>query len=159
MKRCSVGLIIILAVVLGAVVVVESAHHGAHVVVPPGQPGPRTGPSYLYPDPITTPGKSYEQITQATIGQTICNPNWSTRSIRPDSSYTDGLKRRQLQSVRYQRDRNPAHFEEDHFIPLELGGHPSDEKNLWPEMWGTPDHPQGAHDRFDPTVIGAHAKD
>jgi hypothetical protein len=27
-----------------------------------------------------------------------------------------------------------ADYEEDHLIPLELGGHPTDPKNLWPEL-------------------------
>jgi hypothetical protein len=26
-----------------------------------------------------------------------------------------------------------ADYEEDHFIPLELGGHPTDPRNLWPQ--------------------------
>jgi len=40
-----------------------------------------------------------------------------------------------------------ADYEEDHFIPLEVGGHPKDPRNLWPEPWnlwvGTNDY--GAH--------------
>jgi hypothetical protein len=30
-------------------------------------------------------------------------------------------------------DRNPGDYEEDHAISLELGGHPTDPANLWPE--------------------------
>ncbi len=30
----------------------------------------------------------------------------------------------------------PANYELDHLISLELGGHPSDVKNLWPEAYG-----------------------
>jgi len=30
-------------------------------------------------------------------------------------------------------DRDPRHWEEDHAIPLELGGHPTSEQNLWPQ--------------------------
>lgn len=30
-------------------------------------------------------------------------------------------------------DTNPRAFEEDHLIPLELGGESSDRRNLWPE--------------------------
>ena len=30
-------------------------------------------------------------------------------------------------------DTNMSDFEEDHFISLELGGSPTDAKNLWPE--------------------------
>ena len=29
-----------------------------------------------------------------------------------------------------------ADYEEDHFISLELGGSPSDPRNLWPEPYG-----------------------
>jgi len=38
-------------------------------------------------------------------------------------------------------DKTPSHYEEDHFISLELGGNPRDPKSLWPEMWGTPGTP------------------
>lgn len=31
-----------------------------------------------------------------------------------------------------------GNYEEDHLIPLELGGSPSDPKNLWPEPGGAP---------------------
>jgi hypothetical protein len=30
-------------------------------------------------------------------------------------------------------DKNVAHFEEDHLIPLAVGGHPKDINNLWPQ--------------------------
>ena len=30
----------------------------------------------------------------------------------------------------------PANYELDHLISLELGGHPSDVRNLWPEAYG-----------------------
>jgi hypothetical protein len=30
-------------------------------------------------------------------------------------------------------DRNPAHYQEDHLVPLELGGAPRDPRNLWPQ--------------------------
>jgi hypothetical protein len=33
----------------------------------------------------------------------------------------------------YQGDTNPSDYEEDHLIPLELGGSPSSQLNLWPE--------------------------
>jgi hypothetical protein len=44
------------------------------------------------------------------------------------------LKRRQLVEFGY-TDRNPAEFEEDHLVPLELAGAPQDPKNLWPQPW------------------------
>lgn len=33
-------------------------------------------------------------------------------------------------------------YEEDHLISLQLGGHPTDPKNLWPQVW---DGTWGAH--------------
>jgi len=33
----------------------------------------------------------------------------------------------------YSDKGSPTAYEEDHVIPLELGGAPRDEKNLWPE--------------------------
>ena len=56
----------------------------------------RIGPSYLYPDHAATPGLVSPDITQANIDQTICNPQWSTKSIRPPVSYTNTLKTKQL---------------------------------------------------------------
>jgi hypothetical protein len=59
-----------------------------------------------------------------------------TSTIRPPASYTSGLKRVQLADFsRYHRDLNPADYEEDHLIPLELGGSPHDSRNLWPQPW------------------------
>jgi hypothetical protein len=97
----------------------------------------RVGPSYLYPDHAVAPGLVNPAITQASIHQTICSPTWSTKSIRPPATYTTVLKRQQLAHA---TDQTPAHYEEDHFISLELGGHPRDPRNLWPERWGTPAH-------------------
>ncbi len=54
------------------------------------------GPSYLYPAHKTAPGVVNPDITQANIDQAICNPQWSTKSIRPPVSYTNSLKVRQL---------------------------------------------------------------
>lgn len=118
----------------------------------------RVGPSYLYPDPKATPGAVNPDITQANIGDTICNPDWSTKSIRPPASYTNALKKQQLASPKY-TDKNPSHYEEDHLVSLELGGHPRDPKNLWPEMWGTPAHPLTSRGPFPPHLVGAKSKD
>jgi len=49
----------------------------------------RVGPSYLYPAPATTPRLVNPDTTQTNIDQTICNPQWSTKSIRPAVSYTN----------------------------------------------------------------------
>jgi hypothetical protein len=118
----------------------------------------QVGPTYLYPDPATTPGAVNPDITPANISATICNPAWSTRTIRPPVSYTNNLKQQQLATSRF-KDKAPAHYEEDHFISLELGGHPRDPKNLWPEMWGTPATPLTARGPFPAHLVGAKAKD
>jgi len=89
----------------------------------------RVGPSYLYPDHATTPGVVNPDVTQANIQQTICVRGW-TATVRPPASYTNHLKQQQLAAAQA-TDRSPAHYEEDHFISLELGGHPHDARNLW----------------------------
>jgi hypothetical protein len=95
------------------------------------------GPETIYPNPNRTPGATNPDITQQNIGETICNPNWSTKMIRPPSSYTSRLKRQQIHDWNL-ADADGRDYEEDHFIPLELGGHPSDPKNLWPESYDEP---------------------
>jgi hypothetical protein len=118
----------------------------------------RVGPSYLYPAHATTPGLVNPDITQANIDQTICYPQWSTTSIRPPVSYTNSLKTKQLAAA-HATDKTPAHYEEDHLVSLELGGHPRDPRNLWPERWGTPGHPLTSQGPFPSHLVGAKAKD
>ena len=90
----------------------------------------RVGPSYLYPNHAVAPGVVNPDITQVNIGQTICNSQWSTKSIRPPVSYTNNLKKQQLAAA-HASDKDLSHWEEDHLVSLELGGHPRDPKNLW----------------------------
>lgn len=73
-----------------------------------------------------------EAVTQETIDTTICVKNW-TQTIRPHTSYTNKLKLKQLKDLNL--SGSPTLFEEDHMIPLELGGHPTDPNNLWPQAW------------------------
>jgi hypothetical protein len=79
-----------------------------------------------------TPGVLNSAVTQSTIGATICRRGW-TRTIRPPVGYTNELKLRQL--LRYGLHGPPSAFQEDHLISLELGGHPTDARNLWPEPY------------------------
>ena len=83
------------------------------------------------PDPICTPGFADPRVTEANINTTICVSGYTTR-IRPPTAYTNTLKRQQIAQYGY-ADANLADYEEDHLIPLELGGHPTDPRNLWPE--------------------------
>lgn len=79
------------------------------------------------------PGAFNSVVTQATIDQTICVAGW-TKTVRPPVSYTSRLKRQQLAAFGY-ADQQPRHYEEDHLVPLALGGAPRDPLNLWPEPW------------------------
>jgi hypothetical protein len=85
------------------------------------------------PDPALTPGALNPAVTQATIGSTICVSGW-TATIRPSSSFTTALKIKQIVEYGYS-DTKTASYEEDHLIPLELGGAPADARNLWPEPY------------------------
>lgn len=89
----------------------------------------------ILPDAIRTPGTVNSDITQANISETICVSGF-TATIRPPSSYTTALKKRQLASgYSHNGDKNISHYEEDHLVPLELGGSPNSESNLWPEPY------------------------
>jgi hypothetical protein len=79
-----------------------------------------------------TPGVLNPDVTQATIRETICRSGW-TRTVRPPVGYTNALKRRGLRQ--YGLRGPPADYQEDHLISLELGGNPSDARNLWPEPY------------------------
>lgn len=68
-------------------------------------------------------------VTQGTIDKTICVSGW-TGKIRPPVSYTNKLKRDQLGP-----GEDLTMYEEDHRMPLEMGGHPTDKANLSPERY------------------------
>ncbi|MET7996702.1 hypothetical protein ABZU76_38045 [Amycolatopsis sp. NPDC005232] len=78
-----------------------------------------------------TPGTYNPDVTQSTIHSTICVSGW-TATVRPPTSYTNPLKVQGIADYGYS-DTNLADYEEDHMVPLELGGAPRDPKNLWPE--------------------------
>ena len=52
------------------------------------------------------------------------------------------MKIEQIKEYGY-KDTNTADYEEDHLISLEIGGNPTDPKNLWPEPYAKP----GAHEK------------
>jgi hypothetical protein len=83
-------------------------------------------------DPDRTPGVVNPDVRQATINQTICVHGW-TKTIRPPTSYTNDLKRKQMRE--YGVGGDLSDYQEDHLISLELGGHPTDPRNLWPEPY------------------------
>jgi hypothetical protein len=83
-------------------------------------------------DPIRTPGVLNAAVTQSNLRTTVCRPGW-TRTVRPPTDYTNALKSRQLRA--YGLRGPPSAYQEDHLISLELGGDPTDPRNLWPEPY------------------------
>jgi hypothetical protein len=82
--------------------------------------------------PVLTPGVLNAAVTEATLRSTICKRGW-TATIRPPTSYTSALKVNQMAA--YGETGSPGGYQEDHLISLELGGHPTDPRNLWPEPY------------------------
>lgn len=111
---------LLLAAVLVAVVVAVFAHGRAHKA------------SAILADPTRTPGVLNPDVTQADIRSTICRTGW-TATIRPPTSYTNALKARQMRQ--YREPGSLSDYQEDHLISLELGGSPTDPRNLWPEPY------------------------
>ena len=92
----------------------------------------RTAAGAVLADPVRTPGVVNPDVTQATIHSTICVPGW-TRTVRPPVAYTNDLKARQMRA--YGETGPLSAYQEDHLISLELGGNPTDPRNLWPEPY------------------------
>jgi len=96
--------------------------------------GPYTGPCTIVDgraDLRCTPGAHNPDVTEQTLDTTICKPGW-TATVRPPSSYTTALKNDQ--KIRYGLgEMSNTVIEEDHLIPLSLGGAVADPRNLWPE--------------------------
>jgi hypothetical protein len=105
---------------------------------PSGAPAPTPSSSAVSrlpgePDPALTPGAINPSVTQANIHSTICVSGW-TATIRPPSSYTNKLKAQQIAQYGYTAT-SASLYEEDHLISLQLGGAPTDPRNLWPEPY------------------------
>jgi len=117
---------------------------------PDAFPSPR--PTDIAVSPAGVPTELLNpKVTQATITTTVCVVGWTT-TIRPPVSYTNALKKQQLFG---KSDQNMSDYEEDHWIPLELGGNPTDTHNLWPELW--PDaHKKDAQENADHKAVCAN---
>jgi hypothetical protein len=110
----------VFAVVVILAVVILFAHGRAH----------RT--NAILADPVRTPGVVNPNVTQANIRSTVCRHGW-TATIRPPVSYTNALKVKQMRQ--YGEMGSPSDYQEDHLISLEMGGNPTDPRNLWPEPY------------------------
>jgi hypothetical protein len=82
------------------------------------------------PDPTCTPGALNPDVTQSTIGATICTSGY-TSSIRPPETVTDPEKTASASAYGYTGSFSTGEY--DHLVPLELGGDPNDPANLWIE--------------------------
>jgi hypothetical protein len=111
---------LLIALVLVAAVVVLFAHGHHHRA------------DAILADPTRTPGVLNPEVTQADIRSTICRRGW-TETIRPPVSYTNALKVKQM--WQYRETGSLSDYQEDHLISLELGGNPTDPRNLWPEPY------------------------
>jgi len=96
------------------------------------EPPSSTGKGPYHADLARTPGVVNPDVTQENIASTICVHGW-TRTIRPPTDYTNALKVKQMRE--YGVGGSPSRYQEDHLISLELGGHPTDVRNLWPEPY------------------------
>ena len=83
------------------------------------------------PNKTLTPGAVNLAITPQNLRSTVCVPGY-IKTVRPPRQYTDQLKRKQIALYHY-TNTNASQYEEDHLIPLSVGGNPRDQKNLWPE--------------------------
>lgn len=122
---------------VGAVLTACAVPAARDLTTPPATPDAATTPPAACTvtdgkaDRRCTPGAVNPDVTPQTIKTTICVKGW-TATVRPPASYTGSLKRQQ--KVRYGEATVPdSALEEDHLIPLAVGGAPRDPNNLWPE--------------------------
>ena len=91
-------------------------------------------PRSAYP-PDSVTGDTDPAITQSNIHKTVCVANY-TATVRPPESYTYHLKVKQMRAFGFQG--RPSAFEEDHRVPLSVGGSPTSPRNLSPQPWVGP---------------------
>lgn len=130
-----------LGVVIGIALIAIGSVWGLHHRQPKPNPNPVCHINGQLPDPKCTPGSLYLGVTQSNIHSTICVRGW-TKTIRPSLSYTAPLKIQSIKDYGY-AVTNTKFYEEDHFIPLELGGNPTDVKNLWAQPGASPNKKDG----------------
>jgi len=95
---------------------------------PPTSPPPSPPTLGAYPG-----GAINAAVTQDNIKETICVTGW-TATVRPATSHMNAIKLKLLRAQGL-ADADKAKYELDHYIPLELGGHPSRADNLWLQPW------------------------
>lgn len=86
------------------------------------------------PNPATTPGAINPSLSERDFRERCHEKGW-TREFRPPTSYTNAMKRNAMRQAGISYDQRGA-YEEDHLVPLCLGGAPYDARNLWLEPRG-----------------------
>jgi len=104
-------------------------------------------------DIVRSPGVLNPDVTQSNINSTICVQGW-TKTIRPPTSYTNALKAKQMRE--YGVGGGPSEYQEDHLISLELGGHPTDPRNLWPEPYPRASEVDSIENELNAQVCSGH---
>ncbi len=82
--------------------------------------------------PASAPGRVDSLVTQENLAKTSCGRGWA-RAVRPPGRYTNRLKIASMAELGL--PGKPRAYEEDHRVPIEVGGDPRDPKNLWPQPW------------------------
>lgn len=87
------------------------------------------------PNPNLTPGATDPEVNAGNIKESICKVThftW-TEGHMPPASFLENIEKEQIKQYGY-ADGNLKHYQMDHLIPLSLGGHPTDPKNIWPQV-------------------------
>jgi hypothetical protein len=83
------------------------------------------------PDRQLTPGTINTAISEQQY-HAQCHAKGWTRPYRPAVSFTNSLKKLQMNKYGYPLS-DTRDYEEDHLVPLCLAGAPQDPANLWPQ--------------------------
>lgn len=87
--------------------------------------------------PIDRPAVPLEalnpDVRPETVDQTICVAGYAA-SVRPSTSFTNGVKLKLLRDTGIE-PANASKYELDHVVPLAVGGHPRNLKNLALQQW------------------------
>lgn len=78
-----------------------------------------------------TPGSIRSDVTQDSIGKTICVRGW-TATVRPPQAETDPVKTAAMTAYGVPESQRSV-TELDHLVPIELGGS-NDVSNLWAQL-------------------------
>jgi uncharacterized protein with FMN-binding domain len=86
------------------------------------------------PSNLLTPGVRATSVNQNNVQTTICSTSYIKKNT-PTLTVLNNLKTKQIKAG-YIVDgiTGTSLYSEDHLIPIDLGGSPTSEENLWPEL-------------------------